>query len=165
MKYWILLLSCWSVAAGADERAAVFGRWASEGSVIEIVESDGRLHARVIALLNPVYREDEAGQVGAVRVDLKNPDAALRAQPIIGIDLLEDYSFEDGKWQGRIYDPESGNTYKSQMSVDGDGNLRMRGYIGVPMLGRTAIFHPISACSGNIPQMLALASLESDCRA
>ena len=137
------------------------GRWGSDNSIIEIVESGGKLHATVIALLDPVYRAGEDGVAGTVRVDSKNPNEALRSRPLVGIDLLEAYSYEDGKWHGRIYDPESGNTYKSQMSVDHDGNLLMRGYIGMPMLGRTAVFKPISSCTGNIPKMLASVSPSS----
>jgi uncharacterized protein (DUF2147 family) len=167
VKYALLLLVCCSaLVLAADERDAVFGRWASERSILEIAEVDGQLQARVVALLNPVYGADETiGEAGAVRVDAKNPDAALRARPILGINLLADYRFDNGKWQGRIYDPESGKTYQSQMSVDADGMLQMRGYVGVPMFGRTAIFRPVTSCSGNIPKMLALAELPSTCSA
>ena len=167
MRIALLLLccTCATVFAG-DARDAVVGRWASEGSILEISETDGQLHAHIVALLDPVYRADEDfGEPGAVRVDAKNPDEALRARPLIGIDLLQEYTFKDGKWQGRIYDPESGKTYKSQMHVDADGTLKMRGYIGVPMLGRTAVFQPVTSCSGNIPKMLALAALPSTCSA
>jgi uncharacterized protein (DUF2147 family) len=166
---WIVLAACCVAAsaadraAGAKDRAAVFGRWATEGSIIEISETNGALQARVVALNEPLYHADEAGPAGTARVDSKNPDAAQRDRPILGIELLSDYSWDGKQWRGRIYDPETGNTYKSQMRVDGDGNLLMRGYIGMPMLGRTKVFAPISSCSGNIPQMLAQAKLTSTC--
>jgi len=159
---WIGLLA-WCGVAVADDRGAVLGRWATDGSIIEISETEGTLRARVIALREPVYRADEAGPAGSVRVDLNNPDAALRDRPIIGIDLLSDYTWDGKLWRGRIYDPESGNTYKSQMRIGKDGNLEMRGYVGMPMFGRTKVFAPVSSCSGNIPQMLALAQLTSTC--
>ena len=167
MRIALFALCCSSAIVLAGEaRDAVIGRWASEGSILEISEVDGQLHAHVVALLNPVYSADEKlGEPGTVRVDARNPDAALRTRPILGIDLLQDYTFRDGKWRGRIYDPESGKTYKSQMHVDADGTLQMRGYIGVPMLGRTAVFQPVASCSGNIPKMLALAALPSTCSA
>ncbi len=167
MKYCLMVLLWFSaMALAAEERDAVFGHWASEGSILEIAEVDGQLQARIVALLNPLYTTHEkTGEQGAVRVDANNPDAALRTRPILGINLLADYAFKDGKWQGRIYDPESGKTYKSQMSTGDDGTLRMRGYIGVPMLGRTAVFQPVTSCSGNIPKMLALAELPSTCSA
>jgi hypothetical protein len=101
--------------------------------------------------------------VGAPRLDDRNPDPALRERPIVGIDLLSEYRFDDGQWRGRIYDPESGKVYSSRMKVEKDGRLHMRGYIGVPMLGRTAIFDPVSSCQAHIVAMLAMAEVSNPC--
>jgi uncharacterized protein (DUF2147 family) len=147
----------------ADDRDAVFGRWAGQSSIMEIGESDGVLYARIVSLLNPLYHDGEEGPVGAVRVDLHNPTPALRSRTILGMDLLGDYQYKKGKWQGKLYDPESGKTYESQITVDGDGNLQMRGYIGMPMLGRSVTFKPVSSCEGNVPKMLAMANITSSC--
>jgi len=155
----VLLLA--AGATFADEREAVVGRWAAKDSVIEVAETNGTLHATIIAILNPVYREGEDGPVGATRVDLKNPDEGLRARPIVGMDLLSDYAFKDGKWQGSVYDPGSGKVYKSQITVSSDGKLLMRGYIGTPMLGRTQEWIRASTCLGDIPKMLASVNLNS----
>ena len=154
------------IAAGgafADDRDAVVGLWAAKDSVIEIAAADGSLHATIVAILNPVYKEGEEGPVGATRVDLKNPDVGLRARPIVGMDLLSGYAFKDGKWQGSIYDPGSGKVYKSQITVSDDGKLLMRGYIGAPMFGRTQEWIRASTCLGDIPKMLASTNL-NPCR-
>lgn len=148
-------------AASADEPDAVVGRWAKKDSVIEITATGGTLHAVIVAILDPVYKEGEGGPVGAVRVDAKNPDPTLRTRHIVGLDLLSGYAFKDGKWQGELYDPQSGKTYKSQITVGAGGNLSMRGYIGAPMFGRTQEWIPASACSGDIPKMLASVNLDS----
>jgi len=55
---------------------------------------------------------------------------------------------------GQIHDPESGKLYSSRRHLNDDGNLAMHGYIGVPLLGRTAIFQPISRGLLHIAQML-----------
>lgn len=149
-------------ALAGDTPQSVLGTWASETSVIEISEKDGRLHAEIVAIRDPVYREDEAGAAGTPRLDDKNPDAALRGRPIVGIDLLSEYQLDDGRWRGRIYDPESGKTYSSQMQVK-DGRLQMRGYIGTPMLGRTVVFEPVASCKSHIVAMMSAASLVSNC--
>ena len=161
-RYFVLV--SWAIAVGAvaaDDPNAVVGRWAATDSVIEVVATDGTLRATIIAILYPVYREGEDGPVGAAKVDLKNPDQGQRARPIVGMDLLSDYAFKDGKWQGNIYDPKSGKTYKSQMTVSSDGKLLMRGYIGTPMLGRTQEWIRASTCLGDIPKMLASVNLNS----
>ncbi len=42
---------------------------------------------------------------------------------------------------GQILDPGNGKTYRSTMEITDSGKkLKVRGYIGVPMLGRTQIW-------------------------
>jgi len=140
-----------------DGRGAVAGFWAGEESILEVTLFDDGLSARIFALTSPVYRPDEqAGPAGAVRLDDRNDDESLRARPVLGLELLSDYRYEDGRWQGQIYDPKTGNTYTSRMWVDRDGRLKMRGYLGVPMLGRTVEYVPVSECPPQVPAMLAL---------
>lgn len=159
---WIALVAS-AGAVWADARESVFGRWADDRSILEISEHDGYLSARVIALDDPVYREGEAfGPVGEARRDDLNPDDAKRQQPILGIELLSDYRFEDGRWQGQIYDAESGKVYSSNMRVGRNGELKMRGYIGIPLFGRTASFLPLHDCADHVKAMLAMANLGSE---
>ena len=160
---WVLPLTMLMAAAvAAHERAAVLGRWASDESILEVAESGGSLTMTIVALLNPLYLDsDDYGEPGLPRVDRNNPDESLRSQPILGLQLLSDYQF-DGKWQGKIYDPESGKVYSSNMRVD-DGRLLMRGYIGAPMFGRTQKFEPVSSCVQHIVEMLKNAGLDG-CR-
>src|SRR5690349_13062248 len=75
---------------------------------------------------------------GKNRKDTKNPDPKLRDREIIGLEFLKDFVF-DGKeeWvNGTVYDPQSGKTYSCKMWLE-DGNLKLKGYIGVSLLGRT----------------------------
>lgn len=150
-------------SAMADTRDAVFGHWASNNSILDVGESNGVLYARIVSILDPLYKEGEDGPLGTVRVDLHNPDAALRSRTLVGLDLLIGYQYKDDKWQGQLYDPESGKTYKSQITLGSDGKLQMRGYIGAPMFGRTATWVPVSSCGANVAKMLAIAKVESSC--
>ncbi len=156
---WALLLwlvGPWAPAAAeslqnpADARTGVFGIWASKGSIFSIYEADGQLHARVMAMRKP-------------RLDQKNPVPELRARPVIGLQVLSGYEFRRGAWRGRIYDPASGKTFKSHIKPDADGNLRVRGYVGLSLFGRTQVFHPVSACTERIVSMLAGSELEHLC--
>ncbi|MDP6375854.1 MAG: DUF2147 domain-containing protein [Pseudomonadales bacterium] len=160
--WWRIMLVIWLAsigAAAADDRRAVYGRWASEGSIIEVSDAAGTLSARVIALKDPGYLEgEEYGPVGTPRRDDLNPAKALRTRAILGMELLTDYEWGDDQWQGRIYDPESGKTYSSKMWREGS-ELHMRGYIGFSLLGRTAVFLPVASCAANIPLMLENAEL------
>ena len=47
----------------------------------------------------------------------------------------------DGTWLGQVIDPRDGNAYQAKLWVDHSGNLRLRGFIGIPALGSTQIWH------------------------
>jgi len=139
----------------ADSSSSVLGYWVGESSILHIEHKDGLLRATVVALKDPVYLDTESvGTPGAPRTDDNNPDPRLQSRKLLGMNLLEGYEYNGTRWEGRIYDPESGNTYSSRMSVDRKGQLNMRGYIGAPMFGRTAIFMPLKTCSENVKVML-----------
>jgi len=65
------------------------------------------------------------------RNDTSNPDASLRNRPILGMALIRNFKTSGpGKWTGgKIYDPESGKTYDSKMSVNANGTLKVEGCI------------------------------------
>jgi uncharacterized protein (DUF2147 family) len=55
-------------------------------------------------------------------------------------------------WQGHITDPRSGDHYGVELRLDPRGTLALRGYLGIPLLGRTQIW---TRYAGRVP---------SDCR-
>ena len=71
--------------------------------------------------------------------DEKNPDPALRGRPLTGLELFAGFAWDgDGRWTGgTIYDPNSGRTYRCIITWVDENTLKVRGYVGVPMLGRT----------------------------
>jgi uncharacterized protein (DUF2147 family) len=47
----------------------------------------------------------------------------------------------DTRWEeGTIYDPKTGNTYSSLLELDGAETIKVRGYIGISLIGRTAVW-------------------------
>ena len=148
----------------ADDREAVFGRWAQDRSILEVRPVESGLEMVIVAMVEPNYREGEGiGVPGEPRIDINNPDEALRDRPILGLNLVSGYRVEDGTWQGKIYDPETGKAYSSRMKVGQEGNLEMRGYIGIPLFGRTASFAPASSCEEHIVGMLDAAGISGVC--
>lgn len=81
--------------------------------------------------------------VASARKDTENPNEALQKRDILGIELLTNFKFNEGEYSGgRIYDPESGKTYDCKMSLIGN-KLKVRGFIGISLFGRTEIFERI----------------------
>lgn len=159
---WVVCL-CFPALVEANQDGVV-GLWAGPSSIFEIAVEGDTLTGTVRALLNPLYLpEEDTGREGEARSDRNNPDPAQQDRPIIGLSMFSEYRFDAGQWQGKIYDPESGNTYQSRMSLNKKGELEIRGYIGVPMFGRTASFVPVSVCSPNIRAMLAQIPNQTHC--
>lgn len=142
----LLLSAAFVTAADGD---AVVGVWATapgteDGQAhIRITERDGSYVGEIIWLEIPVYPEgDEQGMAGQAKVDRENPDASLRSRPIIGLEIMDGFTYVgDGKYKGgTIYAPDDGKTYKCKMTLEDDGTLKVRGFIGVSLLGRTEVW-------------------------
>ena len=90
-----------------------------------------------------VWLEDPLDDDGEPLRDVNNDDPELRDREIVGLEMVWDMEPDSGResrWSGgRIYDPESGNTYRARMDLGEDGEtLDLRGYVGLPAFGRTS---------------------------
>jgi uncharacterized protein (DUF2147 family) len=77
------------------------------------------------------------------RKDVNNPNKELTQRNLLGLDILTNFSYEDGVYKdGKVYDPNNGKTYSCKITLEGN-NLKVRGYIGMSLFGRTEIFERI----------------------
>lgn len=70
--------------------------------------------------------------------DAHNDDPALRSRPILGIRLLHDLRWDDGAWRGTVYNPEDGNTYRTEVRPAANGALEVKGCVAI--LCRTRVW-------------------------
>lgn len=118
---------------------AVLGPWLTEkkGAVIEIYEcgthQDRELCGRIAWLRKPYTDE------GELKRDPENPDPSLRDRPLCGIEVVTGLKRNDeDTWTfGRVYNPKDGNQYRAYLDAKGDGTVRIRGYIGIPLFGKS----------------------------
>jgi len=139
---WLLLLCAWPGRGYGDSGDAVLGTWetADGRGRIEIFACNHKYCGRIVSLSEPLYPAgDRGGRAGKPRVDRNNPDPALRQRPVVGLVILKDFIFAGCRcWKkGTIYDPESGNTYRGQLTLASVNRLKVRGYIGITLFGRT----------------------------
>ena len=149
LKSCLLLFSlCATVAWAADDADAVLGQWltADGKAKVEVVKHGDVYDGSIVWLKEPNYTaQDKEGVPGQPKVDLKNPDKALQSRPIIGLPLISGFKYAgDNVWtDGHIYDPESGKLYSCKLTLMMDGSLKVRGYVGISLFGRTEIWtHP-----------------------
>lgn len=131
-----------SGSAMADENA-VLGTWLTDGGKtrVDIQHCGDALCGKITWLAEPIYPEDDE-MAGQVKVDRKNPNEALRKRPILGLELITGFHYDkDNVWTGgKIYDPRNGKTYSCKMTLVDEHTLKVRGYIGFSLLGRTVIW-------------------------
>jgi uncharacterized protein (DUF2147 family) len=96
--------------------------------------TNGKFYGAIIWLKEP-------NRNGKPKMDDNNPNAAKRHQPLLNLLVLKGFEKEDDNRyeDGTIYDPKNGKTYSCKMTYKGN-TLNVRGYIGISLIGRTAIW-------------------------
>lgn len=114
---------------------SVEGLWISqddetgkEKSEVLLYVEDGKLYGKIIRLLLP---EDQGKRCEKCKGENKN-------KPIAGLVIVKDLSLEKDTWEdGTIMDPKSGKVYDCYLSLEAPNVLKVRGFLGFSLLGRT----------------------------
>lgn len=101
-----------------------------EKSHIEIYEKNGKLFGKVIKLLPSA----------TIKTCVKCK-GSKKGKDLIGLDIMWDLT-KSGKGydNGTVVDPKTGKEYDCKIELDGNDKLKVRGYIGVSMFGRTQVW-------------------------
>jgi uncharacterized protein (DUF2147 family) len=130
-----------SAAAYAQNQDAIVGKWLNQEkeAQIEISPCDGKYCGKIIWLREPDYpANDPKGMGSKSKVDRENPDPAKKGQPMLGLNLVWGFTFTgENRWEGGfIYDPRDGKIYKCKMTLETPDNLKVRGFIGISLIGK-----------------------------
>lgn len=107
-----------------------------EKALVRITEASGVLSGKIEKRLDPAAKpEDVCDQCSG----------SDKGKPILGFVIVRGVkksTSDDNVWSGgTITDPASGKEYKVTMSLDNGGKtMKVRGYIGAPLLGRTQVW-------------------------
>jgi uncharacterized protein (DUF2147 family) len=117
----------------------IVGYWLNQDkdAKIEISKQGNKYFGKIVWLATPIDPE-----TNKPKVDKNNPEKSLRTRPTLGLEILKSFVF-DGKqeWNdGSIYDPKSGKTYDCFMKFESSTSLKIRGYVGISLLGKTTIW-------------------------
>src|SRR4051812_5285964 len=135
-------------SAASAQAPSVMGVWLTQSGVAQVQigpcadPSGGALCGFIVGLINPKGPDGQAVAPEAA-TDYRNADPKLRSRKVIGLPLIWGFrktadpnAFEDG----HIYNGENGKTYNANISLQADGMLRLRGYVGSPMFGETQVW-------------------------
>jgi uncharacterized protein (DUF2147 family) len=122
-------------AARAQAGGEVSGIWLTQAgdAKVRVSKCGGGLCGVIVWLKTPI---DPA--TGKPAVDDKNPNPSLARRPMIGLPLFMGMQPSGpNKWSGQIYNADDGNSYASNVSVAGPGQLRVEGCVGALCGGET----------------------------
>ena len=115
----------------------ILGIWynGEKTSKLQIYKEGSKYFAKIVWLKTP-----NDILTGKPRTDNLNPDVKLQKNPLMGLVVLKNFVFDgSNEWEdGTIYDPKNGKTYSCLIKFEAFPNLlKIRGYVGVSLLGRT----------------------------
>lgn len=118
------------------EAQVVVGKWKTydifnktkEESIVDVSIVNNQLFVRIVKIIPSEHINDIC----------VNCTGKQKNQPILGMVILEGASYEDGVWKGaKILNAKNGKRYGCHISLEGDDLLKVRGFVGYPVFGKT----------------------------
>ena len=132
----IMLFLAASMTVFAQKGDAILGKWLNPSGEDQIwIFKKGDKYFGKLGWIKVPDRN------GKPKMDENNPDPKMRTRPDLNLELLQDFTFNGENWDdGTIYDPKTGKTYSCKMTLKDNNTLKIRGYIGISLLGRTEVW-------------------------
>ena len=121
----------------SPEADRLVGRWLTESKdQVEIYKEADKYFGK--GVVTPENKD---------RLDTKNPDERLRTRPLAHVVILKDFVYlRKGRWgKGTIYDPNNGKAYQCTITMKSDDQIKVRGFIGISLIGRTESWPRVTA--------------------
>jgi sterol desaturase/sphingolipid hydroxylase (fatty acid hydroxylase superfamily) len=132
----VLLVSVAGVRAQvkADDVTGIWQTHGDKPAKVQIYQSGGHYFGKIVYLQFPTEN-------GKPLLDKNNSDAGKQGRPVLGLVILTGFKFDTDEWtDGDAYDPEKGKTYSCTLTLKDKNTLKVRGYIGISLIGRTEIW-------------------------
>ena len=121
----------------------IVGRWKTiddetgqPKSIVEIYKQGDKYYGKIVELLTP---QNKDGVCRTCETDYKNKN-------IIGLVIIKDlvYDADDKEWEdGTIMDPKNAKEYSVYLELESPNKLKVRGYIGFSLIGRTQYWYRV----------------------
>lgn len=124
-----------------SQNKSVLGKWKTiddetgkAKSIVEIYEKSGKIYGKVIEILDLDHKNDSCKKCSGTDAD----------KPILGMIVIKGLKQDGDEYNsGKILDPKNGKLYQCFITLEGNEKLKVRGYIGISLLGRTQYWQRI----------------------
>nr|WP_294932797.1 DUF2147 domain-containing protein [uncultured Flavobacterium sp.] len=135
MKNWMLAISVFFLTLNTVHSQSVIGKWKTiddetgeAKSIVEIYEKSGKIYGKVVDILRADHKKDVCSKC----------EGTEKNKPIIGMIIISGLKKDGTEYSGgTILDPTSGKKYKCYITLDSADKLKLRGYVGISIMGRT----------------------------
>lgn len=105
-------------------------------SIIEIYEKSGKVYGKVVEILNPARKKARC----------QNCKGEDKDKAILGLVVIKGLAKDGDEYNGgKITDPQTGKVYKCFITLEEKDKLKVRGYIGFALLGRSQYWYRIKS--------------------
>lgn len=125
--------------------------WADDASPVGLWKNVDDVTGKPKAMIR--ITEEQGALVGRIEKLFRAPDmeqnpkcdkceGARKDQPVVGMVFMSGLKKDGSDYNGgEILDPDNGKVYRSKITlIDGGKKLSVRGYVGVPMFGRSQVW-------------------------
>lgn len=141
MKNAVFFALAFCLASGITRGQDVFGKWYSidpdtgkNESIIRVFEKDQKVYAQIETIL-----KEEDKDKTCIECTGKDKD-----KPIEGLVIMKGLMKDGDEYNGgKILDPKNGKYYKCYITLEEENKLKLRGYIGFSLMGRTEYWYRV----------------------
>jgi uncharacterized protein (DUF2147 family) len=129
------------MASGLVHSQGVFGKWYSldpdtgeNESIIQVYQKGDEVYAKIETIL----REEDKDKTC---IECSGED---KDKPIEGLVIMKGLKKDGEEYNGgKILDPKNGKYYKCYITLEEENKLKLRGYIGFSVIGRTEYWYRV----------------------
>ncbi len=116
----------------------IFGKWKTiddetgkEKGIVEIYEYKDKVYGKIIEIF----------ELDKKHLKCEKCEGDYHNKPILGLNIIKGLKKNEDVYEGgKIVDPKNGKSYHCKITLDGKDKLIVRGYIGIPLFGRSQIW-------------------------
>ena len=135
MKITITILTLFLSMTFVGQNQTVMGKWKTiddetgkAKSIVEIYERSGKIFGKITDILDVTKKKSLC----------TNCTGEDKNKPVMGLVIIKGLKKDGAEYNsGKILDPITGKEYKCFLALEGNEKLKVRGYIGISLFGRT----------------------------
>ena len=114
------------IAINANNNSSMIGYWLTSQSIVQVKECEQGL----FAIIEYIFVENGVNQESIL--DENNKNKSLKERSLLGINLIDGFVYSNEAKElsgGKIYDPGRGRSFKSNLYLLDNGNLKVEGCV------------------------------------